>query len=149
VVDVSTSWTKWLPGFMRAQLEDPSKKDAFDKEMGWTERLSKSTRATLHFRGEPYGVQGDSRLDLYQEVLRYRLGDEVKDITTPLLITEDEQFWPGQSRAPRTWSGSPPPRAPAATASRWAWPSATPACSAGWPATWRRSRRCCRGRTGR
>jgi Prolyl oligopeptidase family len=101
VVDVSTSWTKSLPGFMRAQLEDPSKKDAFDKEMGWTERLSKSTRATLHFRGEPCGVQGDPRNDLYQEVLKYRLGDEVKDITTPLLITgpEDEQFWPGQSQA--------------------------------------------------
>ena len=46
VVDVSTSWTRSLPGFMRAQLEDPSKKDSFDKEMGWTERLSKSTRAT-------------------------------------------------------------------------------------------------------
>jgi hypothetical protein len=30
----------------------------------------------------------------------YRLGDEVADITTPLLITdpEDEQFWPGQSQ---------------------------------------------------
>jgi dienelactone hydrolase len=66
-----------------------------------TERLSKSTRATLHFRGEPYGVLGDSRFDLYREVLKYRLGDEVKDITTPLLITEpeDEQLWPGQSQA--------------------------------------------------
>jgi S-formylglutathione hydrolase FrmB len=101
VVDVSTSWTERLPGFMRAQLQDPSKKDSFDKEMGWTERLSKSTRATLHFRGEPYGVSGDSRFDLYREVLKYRLGDEVKDIATPLLITdpEDEQFWPGQSQA--------------------------------------------------
>jgi Prolyl oligopeptidase family len=101
VVDVSTSWTKPLPGFMRAQLQDPSKKESFDKEMGWTERLSKSNRATLHFRGEPYGVTGGSRWDLYQEVLKYRLGDEAKDITTPLLITEpeDEQFWPGQSQA--------------------------------------------------
>lgn len=101
VVDVSTSWVERLPGFMRSQLEDPSKRDAFDKEMGWTERLSSSTRATLHFRGEPYGVAGDSRFDLYQEVMRYRLGDEVKQITTPLLITEpeDEQFWPGQSQA--------------------------------------------------
>ena len=101
VVDVSTSWTNPLPRFMRAQLQDPSKKDAFDKEMGWTERLSKSNRATLHFRGEPYGVKGGSRWDLYQEVLKYRLGDEAKDITTPLLITEpeDEQFWPGQSQA--------------------------------------------------
>jgi hypothetical protein len=61
---------------MRSQLEDESKKKAFDEEMGWTERLSKSNRATLNFRG-----------------------DEVKDITTPVLITnpEDEQFWPGQS----------------------------------------------------
>jgi Prolyl oligopeptidase family len=101
VVDVSTSWTGQLPGFMRGQLQDPSKKESFDKEMGWTERFSRSTRATLHFRGEPYGVSGDSRFDLYQEVLKYRLGDEVDQITTPLLITEpeDEQFWPGQSQA--------------------------------------------------
>ena len=88
MMDVSTSWTGRLPGFMRAQLQDPSKKESFDKEMGWTERLSKSTRATLHFRGDPYGVVGDSRFDLYQEVLRYRLGDEVANITTPLLITD-------------------------------------------------------------
>jgi hypothetical protein len=40
--------------------------------MGWTERLSTSTRATLHFRGEPYGVPGDSRYDLYQEGLAVR-----------------------------------------------------------------------------
>ena len=101
VVDVSTSWVEPLPGFMRSQLQDPSRKDAFDKEMGWTERFSRSTRATLHFRGEPYGVAGGSPFDLYQEVMRYRLGDQVRNITTPLLITEpeDEQFWPGQSQA--------------------------------------------------
>lgn len=101
VVDVSTSWMHSLPGFMRSQLTDPSKKESFDKEMGWAERISESTRATLHFRGEPYGVPGGSRFDLYREVMKYRLGDEVAGITTPLLITEpeDEQFWPGQSQA--------------------------------------------------
>jgi hypothetical protein len=100
VVDVSTSWTGPLPGFMKSQLEDESKKKAFDQEMGWTERFSKSTRATLHFRGEPYGLESDSRWELYQEVMKYKLGDEVKDITTPVLVTnpEDEQFWPGQSQ---------------------------------------------------
>ena len=100
VVDVSTSWTDPLPGFMRAQLEDPAKQEAFDREMGWSERLSRSARAALRFRGEPYGLDTDSRFELYQEVFRYRLGDEVADITTPLLITspEDEQFWPGQSQ---------------------------------------------------
>jgi hypothetical protein len=68
--------------------------------MGWTERLSRSVRAVLRFRGAPYGLDTDSRWELYQEVLRYRLGDEVQHITTPLLITspEDEQFWPGQSQ---------------------------------------------------
>jgi hypothetical protein len=98
VIDVSTSWTAQLPGFMTSQLQDETKRKSFDQEMGWAERFSKSTRATLHFRGEPYGV-GESRWDLYQEVLKYKLGDEVKDITTPALITspEDEQFWPGQS----------------------------------------------------
>jgi hypothetical protein len=100
VVDVSTSWTAPLPGFMKSQLADESKKKAFDQEMGWTERLSKSTRATLHFRGEPYGLESDSRWELYQEVMKYKLGDEVKDITTPVLVTnpEDEQFWPVQSQ---------------------------------------------------
>lgn len=98
VIDVSTSWTAQLPGFMTSQLQDETKRKSFDQEMGWAERFSKSTRATLHFRGEPYGV-GESRWDLYQEVLKYKLGDEVKEITTPALITspEDEQFWPGQS----------------------------------------------------
>ena len=100
VTDVSTSWTEPLPGFMRSQLEDPSKRKSFDQEMGWTERFSKSTRATLHFRGQPYGVASDSYFDLFQEVLKYRLGDEVSGIATPIMITEpeDEQFWPGQSQ---------------------------------------------------
>ena len=54
--------------------------------------------ATLDFRAKPYGFNGGSRFDLYQAVASYRLGDEVKDITTPLLITDpdDEQFFPGQ-----------------------------------------------------
>ena len=126
VVDVSTSWTERLPGFMRAQLQDPSKRDAFDREMGWTERFSKSTRATLRFRGEPYGVGGDSRFDLYQEVLKYRLGGEVAGITTPLLTPSPRTSSSGPASprpsttgcpAPSSWSGSPPPRAPTATAS--------------------------------
>ena len=45
-------------------------------------------------------MEGDSRFDLYERVLGYRLGDEAARITTALLITDpdDEQFWPGQSR---------------------------------------------------
>jgi prolyl oligopeptidase family protein len=98
VVDVSTSWIDPLPGHMRKELLD-GKKESFDKEMRIGERFSASTRAVFAFRGAPYGVDGDSRFDLYQAVMQHRLGDEVSGITTPLLITdpEDEQFWPGQS----------------------------------------------------
>lgn len=99
VVDVSTSWMASLPGHMKKQLEEGNK-HSFDQEMSWAERFSRSTRAVLHFRGEPFGIDSGSRYDLYQEVLRYRLGDEVKNVSTPVLITnpEDEQFWPGQSQ---------------------------------------------------
>jgi hypothetical protein len=100
VVDVSASWTAAIPGHMVAQLKDESGKHSFDREMGWAERFSRSTRATLNFRGAPFGMKTDSRFDLYQEVMTYKLGDEVKNITTPVLITspEGEQFWPGQSQ---------------------------------------------------
>ncbi len=45
-----------------------------------------------------YGVENGSRYELFQAVSRYRLGDEVQDITTPLLVLDpdDEQFFPGQ-----------------------------------------------------
>jgi hypothetical protein len=54
----------------------------------------------LAFRGAPYGLESDSPYDLYATVDAYRLGDEVEQIDTPLLVTdpEGEQFWPGQSQ---------------------------------------------------
>jgi hypothetical protein len=100
VVDVSTSWVEPLPKHVRGQLEE-GKREQFDRDMSLAERFSKRTAALLAFRGEPYGVEGGSRYDLYRKVMEYRLGDEVGQIETPLLVTEPEgeQFWPGQSRA--------------------------------------------------
>lgn len=99
VVDVSTSWTEPLPKSMRKQLED-GKQEQFDRDMRIGERFSRSATALLTFRGEPYGLHDDSRYRLYKTVMQYRLGDEVAQIDTPLLITEPEgeQFWPGQSQ---------------------------------------------------
>ncbi len=99
VVDVSTSWTASLPHVMRKQLHDGNQ-TAFDREMHLAELLQHNTKTTLAFRGHPYGVQNDSRFALFQTVTEYRLGDEIEQITTPLLITspEDEQFWPGQAQ---------------------------------------------------
>jgi hypothetical protein len=99
VVDVSASWLEPLPARMRKQLVEGSRKD-FDRNMRLGEKFSKSTRATIEFRSQPYGVRSDSRYDVFKTVLQYRLGDEVAQIRTPLLITDPdgEQFWPGQSR---------------------------------------------------
>jgi hypothetical protein len=99
VTDVSATWTRPLPQVMRDQLAE-GKRTAFDREMHLAELLSPGAAATMAFRGRPFGLDGTSRFDLYRAVAAYRLGDEVLQITTPLLITdpEQEQFWPGQSR---------------------------------------------------
>ncbi|HWM11457.1 MAG TPA: prolyl oligopeptidase family serine peptidase [Solirubrobacteraceae bacterium] len=99
VVDVSASWLEPLPAHLRKDLAS-GKRESFDREMRMGERFSASTRALLEFRGAPYGIEGDSRYDLYAAVMKQRLGDEVGQISTPMLVTdpEGEQFWPGQSQ---------------------------------------------------
>lgn len=99
VVNVATSWLDPLPGALRKELAQ-GRQAQFDRNMHLGELFSAATRATLSFRGEPYGVAQESRFALYRTVARYRLGDEVARIDTPLLITdpEGEQFWPGQSK---------------------------------------------------
>jgi hypothetical protein len=99
VVDVSASWLAPLPEFMRNQLRDGNRA-AFDREMGLVNRLSRSTRDTIAFRGAPYGIESSPLFDLFTAVAAYRLGDEVAQISTPLLVAdpENEQYWPGQSQ---------------------------------------------------
>jgi hypothetical protein len=99
VVDVSTPWTDPLPHVMRSQLRE-GKQGVFDREMHLAELFQHDTKTTLAIRGHPYGVQNGSRFALFQTVAEYRLGDEIEQITTPLLITdpEGEQFWPGQAQ---------------------------------------------------
>jgi hypothetical protein len=99
VVDVSTAWTDPLPHVMRKQLQD-GRQTAFDREMHLAELFQHDAKTTLAFRGHPYGIENGSRFALFQTVTDYRLGPEVAQITTPLLITspEDEQFWPGQAQ---------------------------------------------------
>src|ERR1039458_2679356 len=53
----------------------------------------------MDWRAKPYGRQ-DSAYTLFKTVEQYRLGDLVKRIRTPIMVTdpEGEQFWPGQSQ---------------------------------------------------
>ena len=99
IVDVSSAWTDRLPNEMRRQLRE-QRQSAFDREMQLAELFAPSTTETIRFHGEPYGYNGGSAFRLFATIDAYRLGDEVQQIDTPVLITEseDERLWPGQSR---------------------------------------------------
>ena len=72
----------------------------FDREVRLQLLFAPQAAATLEDRAAPYGLAGAAPSALYAEAGRYRLGDEVAGIRTPLLITEpvSERSWPGQSR---------------------------------------------------
>lgn len=97
VVDVSASWIAHLPKSM-VKLLDNGESEKFDKEMAFGMKFSGDAERAWNFRARPY--QQDGYFATLAAVKRLTLGDEVADITTPLLITspEDEQFWPGQSK---------------------------------------------------
>jgi hypothetical protein len=96
-VDISRAWLEPLPPPLRELLET-GRKDAFDAVVRENEAADPAVTATLDFRGRPYGIENGSRYELFKAVSAYRLGDEVKNITTPMLICDpdDEQFFPGQ-----------------------------------------------------
>lgn len=99
IVDVVTAWTDRLPADMRRHLND-RRQSAFDREMHLAELFAPASTETIRFHGEPYGHNGGSTFRLFLTIAGYHIGDEVRQIDTPLLITESEgeQLWPGQSR---------------------------------------------------
>jgi hypothetical protein len=96
-VDVSRSWLGPLSAELR-QLLDAGEKDAFDEQLRRAEAASPALASALEFRGRPYGIASGSRYELFTAVAAYRLGEEVENVTTPMLVLdpEDEQFFPGQ-----------------------------------------------------
>jgi hypothetical protein len=99
VVDVSTLWTDPLPQVAREALLAGDRR-AFDREIRLAGLFEPRANAVLRRRGRWYGVDGRSPFDLYSRVRRFRLGDEVERIATPLLVREraNERLWPGQAR---------------------------------------------------
>jgi len=99
IVDVVTAWTDRLPADMRRQLNE-RRQSAFDREMHLAKLFTPASTEAIRFHGEPYGHNGGSTFRLFLAIAGYHLGDEVRRIDTPLLITEseNEQLWPGQSR---------------------------------------------------
>jgi hypothetical protein len=99
VDDVAASWRANLPPEALALL-DAGDQENFNAYM--TVGLQSATpreRQVMGWRAKPYGRQ-DSAYALFKTVEQYRLGDLVKRIRTPVMVTdpEGEQFWPGQSQ---------------------------------------------------
>lgn len=99
VNDVAASWRANLPQEMLALLDagDQKKFDAF-MAVG-LQSATPRERQVMAWRAKPYGPQ-DSAYALFKTVEQYRLGELVKRIRTPIMVTdpEGEQFWPGQSQ---------------------------------------------------
>jgi hypothetical protein len=98
VLDVSSPWIEQLSDALRS-LWLAGEKLAFDREIHLAELFEGGVGEVLRAHARAYGVGSGSPFELYREVARYRLGEEIANITTPLLITaaEGEHLWPGQS----------------------------------------------------
>jgi hypothetical protein len=99
VVDVSTKWKDNIPKEMVALLEA-------EDEAGFTagmqyarSKWSPAMQQEVAWRAKPYG-EHPSDYATFTTVEEYRLGEQVKNITAPMMITdpEGEQFWAGQSQ---------------------------------------------------
>ncbi|MDA0185006.1 hypothetical protein OJ997_32175 [Solirubrobacter phytolaccae] len=98
VLDVSAAWIAPLPRRMRQHLRS-GQAEAFDREMRLALLFWPELAGTLETRAAPYGLRDAPASELFATISRYRLGDEVEAIDTPLLVTvpERQRYWSGQS----------------------------------------------------
>jgi hypothetical protein len=109
VDDVSASWRVNLPDEM-VKLLDANDEKTFNEFMAiGMESATAQERQTMEWRAKPYGPQ-PSAFATFKTVDQYRIGDLVKRISTPIMVTdpEGEQFWPGQSK--RLFDALPGPK---------------------------------------
>lgn len=97
VMDVATSWMRFLPPEL-TELLDSGDKAEFDQAIDEGFKQEPALAADLAFRSRPYGLS--SYFDVFTAVRQYNLRGVTGQIRCPVLITEPEgeQFWPGQSR---------------------------------------------------
>ena len=99
VVDVSTSWKDHIPKELVALL-DAEDETGFNAAIeSPSEDMTPAAQQEFAWRAKPYGDQ-PSIYATFKTAEWYRLGDEVAQIKTPMMITdpEAEPFWPGQSQ---------------------------------------------------
>jgi hypothetical protein len=100
VIDVSTLWTEALPPEAHAALL-AGDRGAFNRELHLAGLFDPRANAVLRRRGRWYGLDGRTPFDVYSRVREFRLGPELEQITTPILVRQNpqERRWPGQARA--------------------------------------------------
>jgi hypothetical protein len=96
IVDVSAPWIGALSRRLREQLRSGDRA-GFDRDMRVALLFAPGAEASLRHHASPYGLDG-SYARLYESLAAYRLDGEPAAVTTPLLITADEDRWPGQAR---------------------------------------------------
>jgi hypothetical protein len=96
IVDVSAPWVAALSRRLREQLRSGDR-EGFDRDMHVALLFAPAAEASLRRHAAPYGLNG-SFAALYDALAAYRLTAEPASVTTPLLITEDDDRWPGQAR---------------------------------------------------
>jgi hypothetical protein len=100
ILDASIPWLEALPFAAREALYD-QQPAAFERELHLAELFTPETNALLRRRGRWYDRGDASLYALYQHIRRFRLGDELEQVRTPVLVggEGDDPFWPGQADA--------------------------------------------------
>ena len=99
VVDVATKWKENIPKELVALLESKDE-EGFTAGMNYARsQWSSAMLQEVAWRAKPYGDQS-SDYATFRAVEEYSLGDVVKQVEAPMMITdpEGEQFWAGQSK---------------------------------------------------
>jgi Prolyl oligopeptidase family len=99
VVDVSTKWKENIPKELVAMLESQDEKGFTAAMTAARSQWGPAMQQEIAWRAKPYGDQ-PTDYATFKRVEEFRLGDEVKNIKAPIMITdpEGEQFWQGQSK---------------------------------------------------
>ena len=100
IVDASSPWFDALPAPVRTAAEDEDR-DAFDRELHLAGLFDPKIRDRLRRLGRDYDRSGLRLYDLSQRIGGFRLGNELAQMATPMLVcpTGPEPSWAVQAEA--------------------------------------------------
>ncbi len=85
IVDASRPWTEALPQPARPALEDEDR-ESFDRELYLAGLFDPEIHDRLRRLGREYDQSGLPLYELSQRIARFRLGEEIERIATPMLV---------------------------------------------------------------